>query len=76
MRGPLTTAEFNAGTSGIIPAYAGTTRPPGARRPTRPDHPRLCGDHRHKRVGARHKARIIPAYAGTTTHITIAPKMH
>ena len=33
------------GREGIIPAYAGSTRRPGAKAARRRDHPRVCGEH-------------------------------
>ena len=74
------------GFTGIIPAYAGSTRAPLRRSRRCPDHPRIRGEHdgsaRISRVGGgssphtrgaleegadRHRhRRIIPAYAGST----------
>ena len=53
--------------TGIIPAYAGSTR----RRPDRvswiQDHPRIRGEHPHDPLRGRLSAGIIPAYAGSTS---------
>ena len=80
--------------AGIIPAYAGSTRPDDRRRARTSDHPRIRGEHGgllsrpafphgsspHTRgAPARHPlaasdARIIPAYAGSTTSTASIPR--
>ena len=51
---------------GIIPAYAGNTRPPACYGTCARDHPRVCGEHcLIHTVGQTHVG-IIPAYAGNT----------
>ena len=45
MRGALTASVFSVNQSGIIPAYAGSTRPGAGGHPPAGDHPRVCGEH-------------------------------
>ena len=45
MRGALQPIEGLHLRDGIIPAYAGSTHPSGARRGGGRDHPRVCGEH-------------------------------
>ena len=45
MRGAPNLAGNIISSAGIIPAYAGSTRPQPHRRSSRKDHPRVCGEH-------------------------------
>ena len=45
MRGALLRALRGPGRGGIIPAYAGSTRPTRRMRQSPEDHPRVCGEH-------------------------------
>ena len=47
MRGARRRVARLVGRPGIIPAYAGSTRPRGSCRSSRWDHPRVCGEHGH-----------------------------
>ena len=51
----------------IIPAYAGSTMRPTGSSSTKPDHPRIRGEHAGRRGLAGRRRRIIPAYAGSTS---------
>ena len=51
---------------GIIPAYAGSTRGPGAILQEPIDHPRIRGEHPPTARPRLRSPRIIPAYAGST----------
>ena len=51
---------------GIIPAYAGSTRPVKMAPELRTDHPRIRGEHASRRLDVHVRERIIPAYAGST----------
>ena len=51
---------------GIIPAYAGNTRPTLAVRAICRDHPRVCGEHLWNLAKCCKFMGIIPAYAGNT----------
>ena len=50
----------------IIPAYAGSTRLRARTVLLNPDHPRIRGEHRRRRLDPDEHRRIIPAYAGST----------
>ena len=66
MRGTRQCITLSSMGDGIIPAYAGNTRPgPGCWR-TAGDHPRVCGEHSQSLGHLRCVAGIIPAYAGNT----------
>ena len=52
--------------AGIIPAYAGSTFETNLSLFGRSDHPRIRGEHVHRRTHLRRRRRIIPAYAGST----------
>ena len=51
---------------GIIPAYAGSTRPPPAYADTTPDHPRIRGEHLNTRM-------LSPGGVGSSPHTRGAP---
>ena len=51
---------------GIIPAYAGSTHCGARRLISRPDHPRIRGEHCGDAYSTGSGYRIIPAYAGST----------
>ena len=52
---------------GIIPACAGSTIPYPKYRAYVRDHPRMCGEHPHKRAHGQEARGIIPACAGSTS---------
>ena len=66
MRGALRNSLLEVVGSGIIPAYAGSTRTCLARQSATRDHPRVCGEHPPQRMLPSDGPRIIPAYAGST----------
>ena len=50
MRGTPDVVGHRAGAAGIIPAYAGNTVRPRSSRSSPQDHPRVCGEHRRRRL--------------------------
>ena len=66
-RGALDRVGRDLDDVGIIPAYAGSTRPACARGRSPQDHPRIRGEHPWPADRPHRICRIIPAYAGSTT---------
>ena len=70
-RGARRQEEIEARHVRIIPAYAGSTEPAPHPSATRPDHPRIRGEHSEWEEMLSFELGIIPAYAGSTN---CAPK--
>ena len=66
-RGALDREEACLDRDRIIPAYAGSTRPPRSTSTLRSDHPRIRGEHHTPLPHATRDRGIIPAYAGSTS---------
>ena len=57
------------GDQGIIPAYAGSTRPPPAYAGTTPDHPRIRGEHRGRDGGSGRAGGSSPHTRGALSRV-------
>ena len=64
MRGARHGALGDVADRGIIPAYAGSTRPEGGFLMAQTDHPRVCGEHIIKRAGVNDKWGSSPRMRG------------
>ena len=67
MRGTPASLPCGVRRCGIIPAYAGNTKPIPAGATIPEDHPRVCGEHHVVGVRGVEQPGIIPAYAGNTS---------
>ena len=67
-RGAQAVLDEAYGSSGIIPAYAGSTPASPTPAPSRQDHPRIRGEHSWFSPSIRIFGWIIPAYAGSTSN--------
>ena len=65
MRGTLGLIHGSVRDAGIIPAYAGNTMPPVARRYGMRDHPRVCGEHTGRPAFLGHPRGSSPRMRGT-----------
>ena len=65
MRGTPHLTELTDCVEGIIPAYAGNTRPALARRSIARDHPRVCGEHHQHRGRFHFRRGSSPRMRGT-----------
>ena len=65
MRGTLHGHTIRALQHGIIPAYAGNTRPALQRKSTARDHPRVCGEHPVLKDGMEMRPGSSPRMRGT-----------
>ena len=57
--------------SGIIPACAGNTRPQRSASNRRRDHPRMCGEHRHRTLLPDRRIGSSPHVRGTRVPVTM-----
>ena len=64
MRGAPTRERVGVGGSGIIPAYAGSTRCPGTWPRRSGDHPRVCGEHVSQQTGIGFNSGSSPRMRG------------
>ena len=67
MRGALRPPFSKSPSTGIIPAYAGSTRTVPCSRPPTGDHPRVCGEHSSESLRQRSQAGSSPRMRGALT---------
>ena len=71
MRGTPVHPACRLGRPGIIPAYAGNTRPALARRSIARDHPRVCGEHLLSRLTRFTVSGSSPRMRGTLDGLNV-----
>ena len=74
MRGTHDNGDMVHAAPGIIPAYAGNTADSRRHCPWRWDHPRVCGEHRHRRVSIGGNPGSSPRMRGTLRALLAADR--